>query len=148
MPPTLPAVSPAIPLQTGIHDLLVADAALMAMVSGVFDWVDENVDGDYITIDESLEVPDNTHSGFGSITSWTLRIWTKARGHRAGLLIEARVRELLDHQKAALDPFVAGHRVVAIRFESRGALVDPEPPGDTRHIPVTYRINTEQELGS
>jgi hypothetical protein len=145
---TLPATSPAIPLQTGIHTLLTGDANLMGLIGGVYDGPPENVDGDYLTIDESAETPDNTHSGFGSITLWTLRIWTKARGHRAGLLIEARVRELLDHQKAALDLLVDGHRVVAIRFATRGALVDPEPPGDTRHIPVTYRINTEQDPGS
>jgi uncharacterized protein DUF3168 len=144
----LPARSPAIPLQSGLHARLTGDATLMGLIEGVFDGPPENVDGDYITIDESAETPDNTHSGFGSETLWTLRIWTKARGHRNGLMVEARLRELLDHQKSALDGLVAGHRVVAIRFASRQALVDPEPPGDTRHIPVTYRISTEQEPGS
>lgn len=141
---SLPALSPAVPLQGGIYTLLTGDATLMALIAGVYDGVPENVDGDYVTIDESQESPDNAHGGFGSSTLWTLRIWTKARGHLAGLQIEARIRELLDHQHVALDALVDGHRVVMAQFSSRLALVDPEPPGDTRHVPVVYRFSTEQ----
>jgi len=142
---SLPALSPAVPLQAGIFTRLTGDATLMALIDGVFDGVPEDVDGDYVTIDESIESPDNVHSEFGSITLWTLRIWTKARGHLTGLQIEARIRVLLDHQHVALDALVEGHTVVMAKFESRLALVDPEPPGDTRHVPVTYRFSTEQD---
>lgn len=142
---SLPAESPAIPLQQGIHDLLTGDATLSTLIDGVFDGPPEDPDGDYVTIDESIETPDNVHGDFGSITTWTLRVWTKARGHRPGLLIEARIRQLLDHQNVALDALVSGHRVVLVRFETRQSLIDPESPGDTRHTAVTYRISTEQD---
>jgi hypothetical protein len=140
---SLPALSPAVPLQAGIYTRLTGDATLMALIDGVFDGVPEEADS-YVTIDESIESPDNTHGGFGSVTLWTLRIWTKARGHLTGLQVEARIRELLDHQHVALDALVSGHTVVMCHFEQRLALVDPEPPGDTRHVPVIYRFSTEQ----
>ncbi|MCI0632520.1 MAG: DUF3168 domain-containing protein [Actinobacteria bacterium] len=139
------AASPAIPIQQGIYELLTGDATLDALVTGVFDHVPEGVDKPYVRLDESLETPDNAHGSFGSITVQTLRIWTRARGHREGLTIEARIRALLDHRIAEVDAVVTGHRVVAVRFEQREAIVDPEPPGDIRHIAVAYRITTQQE---
>jgi len=139
------SLSPAVPLQAGIYTRLTSDSTLMALIVGVFDGVPEDADGDYVTIDESAETPDNTHGGFGSVTLWTLRVWTKARGHLTGLQIEARIRELLDHQHVALDALVTGHTVVMAKFESRLSLIDPEPPGDTRHTAVTYRFSTEQD---
>lgn len=142
------ARSPALPIQQGIYDLLTGDSTLMALITGVFDYVDEDVEKPYMTLDESTEIPDNAHDRFGAQTVQSLRIWTRARGHREGLLIEDRVRQLLNHQQAALGSVVDGHDVVAVRFEFRQALVDPEPPGDIRHILVRYRISTEQEAGS
>jgi hypothetical protein len=139
------AGSPAIPIQQGIYELATGDATLDGLVNGVFDNVPEGVDKPYVTLDESIETPDNAHGQFGSITIQTLRIWTRARGHREGLTIEARLRELLDHRIAELDAVVTGHKVRAVRFEQREAIIDPEPPGDIRHIAVNYRITTEQE---
>lgn len=139
------AASPAIPIQQGIYELLTGDATLDGLVTGVFDHVPEGVERPYVRLDESIETPDNAHGKFGSVTVQMLRVWTRARGHREGLTIEARIRALLDHRVAEVDAVVTGHKVRAVRFEQREAIVDPEPPGDVRHIAVAYRITTEQE---
>jgi hypothetical protein len=137
--------SPALAIAQGIHDLLTGDSDLMGLINGVFDYVPEDVDKPYVTVDESEETPDNAHGQFGSTTVQVIRIWTRNRGHREGLLIEARLRQLLDHRPGSLNPLVNGHRVIAVRFTRRGALIDPRPPGDIRHIPLRYTIVTEQE---
>lgn len=138
------ANSPALPVQQGIHDLLDGDAELTGLINGVFDHVPETAERPWVQLAESVETPDNAHGQFGSNTVQTLRIWTRNRGHREGLLIEARVRQLLDHQHQTLDPLVSGHRVIAVRLVTRQALIDPEPPGDIRQIPVQFRVTTEQ----
>ncbi|MGW2985461.1 DUF3168 domain-containing protein [Streptomyces goshikiensis] len=129
------------PVQLAVYTRLTDDDALMALITGVYDYVPENVAFDYVTIGEATEVPDNRHGGFGRETTVSLHVWSRYRGHARGLRIAARVTELLDHQPLA----VAGLHHVSTRFEFSQTLTDPEPPGDIRHIPMRFRIVTEQE---
>ncbi|MFB6517440.1 DUF3168 domain-containing protein [Streptomyces sp. NPDC056401] len=129
------------PVQQAVYGQLTGDPALMALITGVYDYVPEAVTFDYVTIGEATEIPDNRHGAFGRQTTLTLHVWTRYRGHARGQRIAARIVELLDHQALT----VAGLHHVATRFEFAQTLTDPEPPGDIRHTPMRFRIITEQE---
>ncbi|WOI58604.1 DUF3168 domain-containing protein [Streptomyces fradiae] len=134
------APSPMLPVQRAVYGRLTGDATLMGLVSGVYDYVPEDVTWPYVVIGEALEVPENWLGGFGRQTTITVHVWTRARGHSPGLGIAARITELLDHQPLTLD----GLHHVATRYEFSQTLTDPEPPGDIRHVVLRYRVTTQQ----
>lgn len=129
------------PVQMAVYGRLTGDEELMALITGVYDHVPETVAFDYVTIGEATEIPDNRHGGFGRETVAALHVWTRHRGHGPGLRIAARVTTLLDHQALTVE----GLHHVSTRFEFSQTLIDPEPPGDIRHISMRFRITTEQE---
>jgi hypothetical protein len=135
------AVSPLGPIQQALYERLTDDAELMGLVSGVFDHVPEGTQRPYVVVGEATSIPDNRHGGFGRQSTATLHIWTRERGFRTAQQIEDRIVQLLDHQPLGVD----GLHTVAVRFEFSQTLVDPEPPGDIRHIPIRFRVITEQE---
>jgi hypothetical protein len=135
------AVQPFQEIAQAVYDRLTGDATLMALVTGVFEHVPEGTAHDYVAMGEMLATPANRHNGFGRSVVFTLHVWTQARGFTSARAIEARLLELLDHQALA----VPGHHVVSVRYEFSQTLTDPAPPGDIRHIPVRFRITTEQE---
>ncbi|MCM2390197.1 DUF3168 domain-containing protein [Streptomyces albipurpureus] len=137
---TPPPLSPLLPILDAIRIRQTGDPALMALISGVYDWVPESATYPYIVIGEATEIPDNRHRGYGWQTTITQHVWTRHRGHSKGLAIGARVTALLDHQPLTVTGF---HHVVT-RFEFQQTLTDPEPPGDIRHLVLRYRVITEQ----
>uniref|UniRef100_A0AAU2AJ87 DUF3168 domain-containing protein n=1 Tax=Streptomyces sp. NBC_00093 TaxID=2975649 RepID=A0AAU2AJ87_9ACTN len=131
--------SAVLPLQIAVLAKLSADAELTALTEGIFDWVDEGQAHPYVVIGDSVETPDNTHDSHGSRTVITLHVWSKYRGYAEALTIAARLRALLEHRPLT----IAGHRHVATYFVSQQTLTDPEPPGDIRHVPVSFRVLTQ-----
>lgn len=129
----------ALPTQAAIRDALRADAPLMDLVKGVFDWVEEKQPYPYIVIGEAMETPANAHDRYGAEVLETLHIWDQSRGFAPSLAIAARVILALDHQPLT----ITGHVHRWTRFVSLQTLKDPEPPGDIRHVPMTFRIGTE-----
>lgn len=135
------AEQPMATAQQAIYSVLTGDPTLMGLITGVFDFVPEDVAYPYVALGEVITTPDNRHRGFGRQVVETLHIWTKERGFAGALAIEDRITQLLDHQPLTLP----GHHTVSVRYEFSQALTDPEPPGDIRHIPIRFRITTEQE---
>ncbi|MBD9731181.1 DUF3168 domain-containing protein [Streptomyces sp. H28] len=127
-------------VQSAVYARLKGDAALMGMISGVYDYVPETAAYPFVVIGEALETPDNRHGGFGRQTVITLHVWSRYQGYAQVLRIGARVTELLDHQPLT----IPGLSWIATRFEFSQTLTDPEPPGDIRHLVLRYRIVTEQ----
>lgn len=130
--------TPLGPIQEAVYGVLAADAALGGLVSGVFDEVPETAAYPYVVIGEALEQPDNRHGTFGRQTVITLHVWSKSRGFAEGNAIASRVVALLDHQPLT----VVGRHHVVTRYEFSQTLRDPEP--HVRHIPIRFRILTEQ----
>jgi hypothetical protein len=127
------------PVQAAVLALLKADAELMALIQGVFDWVAEKQPYPYVVLGESVETPDNSHDSHGSQTVITLHVWSQYRGYHQARVIASRLRALLEHRPLT----IAGHRHVATYFVSQQTLTDPEPPGDIRHVPISFRVLTE-----
>ncbi|MGM1079701.1 DUF3168 domain-containing protein [Streptomyces sp. H28] len=134
------APAPMLAVQSAVYARLKGDAALMGMISGVYDYVPETAAYPFVVIGEALETPDNRHGGFGRQTVITLHVWSRYQGYAQVLRIGARVTELLDHQPLT----IPGLSWIATRFEFSQTLTDPEPPGDIRHLVLRYRIVTEQ----
>jgi hypothetical protein len=131
-------VTPLGPIQAAVYDLLTGDAALMGLVTGVWDEVPEGTAYPYVVIGEALEQPEGAHDRFGRQTVITLHVWTDTRGFTATTQITARLVALLDHQPLT----IAGHHHVSTRYEFSQTLRDPKP--HLRHIPIRFRIFTEQ----
>lgn len=133
------SASAALPVQGALHDAMLNDATLMDLINGVFDWTDTDRPYPYVTMGEAIETPDNTHDSHGSQTVVTLHVWSKYLGFKEALTIASRLRALLEHQPLT----ITGHDHVATYFVSLIPLVDPEPPGDIRHVPVSFRVLTK-----
>ncbi|MFJ4617425.1 DUF3168 domain-containing protein [Streptomyces sp. NPDC088812] len=135
-----PAALAALATRDAVRVALTGDAALMGLVTGVLDWAPEDQAYPYIHLGDSFETPANAHDRHGSEVVQTLHVWSKYRGFAQGLEIAGRIRQVLDHQPLT----ITGHRWTWTRFVSMQTLTDPEPPGDLRHLPMTFRIGSEQ----
>lgn len=133
------SASAVLPVQDAVLAALKADSELMALIRGVFDWVKEGQPYPYIVIGEALETADNSHDSHGSNTVITLHVWSQYRGYAQALTIASRLRALLEHRPLT----VAGHRHVATYYVSQQTITDPEPPGDIRHVPISFRVLTQ-----
>ncbi len=131
--------TPVPEIQTAIYRRLTGDATLTALVTGVLDDVVESQAHPYVVLGEAIETPDNAHNRFGRQVVATLHVWSRFRGFSQALAIAGRLVELLDHQPMTL----TGHVVVSVRHEFTQTLRDPDP--EIRHVPVRFRITTEQE---
>lgn len=129
----------SLPTRDAVRAALQADDELTALITGVLDWVPEKQPYPYIHLGESLETPDNAHDRHGSQVLQTLHVWSQYRGFGQGLAVAGRIIRVLDHTPL----IIAGHVHRWTRFVSLQTITDPEPPGDIRHLPVTFRIGTE-----
>ena len=130
--------TPLGPVQAAMYGVLIGDATLGALISGVFDEVPEGTPRPYMVIGEALETPANSHDRFGRETVETLHVWSDHRGFSQVSEIAARVVALLDHQPLT----IAGHHHVVTRYEFGQQLKDPDP--SLRHTVLRFRVVTEQ----
>lgn len=133
------SASAILPVQDAVLAVLQDDSTLTDLIEGVFDWVREKQPYPYVVIGEAIETPDNTHDSHGSQTVVTLHVWSQYHGYAQALQIASRLRALLEHRRLV----IAGHRHVATYFVSQQTLTDPEPPGDIRHVPISFRVLTQ-----
>lgn len=137
-------------LQVAMRARMLADSDLVddlgtehpdgRTVSGVYDTgAPEGSPFPYVTIGDAIETARNTLGALGAETVQTLHVWTKGDSFKSGLEIAGHLRRLFDHQPL----LISGHRVVSVKHEQTTPLRDPNP--EVRHIPVRFRITTEQE---
>lgn len=127
------------PLQSALYARLSGDATLATMVTGIFDGTPEGTAYPYVDLGEAIETPRNALSEFGAESVVVLHVWSRQRGYNEGLEIANRLRQLLDHQPLT----IADQHVVSVQHEQTQTLRDPDPK--IRHIPVRFRVTTEQE---
>ncbi len=124
-------------VQRAVYGLLGADAALMRLVSGVFDEVPDGQAYPYLTVGEATEAADNTLDRLGRDLTVTLHIWSRGKGFAEALTILDEVVRVLDGAELVLDEGVAWR----CQYEVAHTLRDPD--GITRHVPVTFRVGTQ-----
>lgn len=130
--------SPLLPLQRAIYKTLSASLSVP-----VYDFVPEDVRGNYVAIGEAVERPDNVHGVYGSDIQHTFHVVVDGEGFSAALAVVNEISQALDHQRPALAP--EGHSIDSIRRELTQTFRDQDPR--YRHALVRYRIVTTQVEG-
>jgi hypothetical protein len=130
-------------LRAAIHDALVADGALNALLGGgrIYDEPPRGAAFPYVTLGEARLTDFSTGSEPGEEHQITLHAWSRQGGHREAQLIAGALLQALDDAPLAL----AGHRLVNLRFAV--ADVRREADGRTYHALVRFRAMTEPDNG-
>jgi hypothetical protein len=126
-------------LRAAIHDALVADGALSALLGGpkVYDEPPRAAAFPYVTLGEARVSDFSTGSEPGEEHQLTLHAWSRQGGHREAHLIAGALLQALDDTPLSL----ADHRLVNLRFAV--ADVRREADGRTYHALVRFRAMTE-----
>lgn len=127
------------PIQQAIHNKLTADSTLMAKVTGVFDFVQDNQSYPYIVIGEGTSVPMVTFDRFGEEATTMIHIWSRYQGFKETADIMDDLNRLLAHQDLTMD----GYDTITCFYDFSETL--REPDGITFHAVVRYRILTQKQ---
>jgi hypothetical protein len=126
-------------LRAAIHDALVADGALAALLGGpkIFDEPPKATAFPYVTLGEARVTDYATATEPGEEHQLTLHVWSRQGGHREAHLVTGALMQALDDAALTLD----GFHLVNLRF----ALADVrrEADGRTYHALVRFRAVTE-----
>jgi hypothetical protein len=126
-------------LRAAIHDALVADGPLSALLGGakVYDEPPRAAAFPYVTLGEARVSDFSTGTEPGEEHQLTLHAWSRQGGHREAHLIAGALLQALDDAPLSL----ADHRLVNLRFAV--ADVRREADGRTYHALVRFRAMTE-----
>jgi hypothetical protein len=128
-------------LRAAIHDALVADTPLTALLGGakVYDEPPATLAFPYVTLGEARVNDYSTGTEPGEEHQLTVHAWSRQGGHREAHMIAGALLQALDDAPLTL----ADHRLVNLRF----ALADirREADGRTYHALVRFRAVTEPE---
>ena len=131
----------AVALRAAIHDALIADSALAALLGGprVYDEVPRDAAFPYVTLGECRITDWSTGSDSGEEHQLTLHAWSRQGGHSEAHEIAGTLLQALDDAPLTL----SGHTLVNLRF----ALADirREADGRTYHALVRFRAVTETD---
>ncbi len=128
-------------IQAAVYAKFTADATLMALITGVFDFgaVPTNQAFPYITIGESQESPNNAFARRGYKTRHLMHIWDNASGFKRSQSILARVNFLIDQKPLTL----ATQTLVYLLYQQSHNLNDPGLD-NLRHTVVEYETFTQE----
>src|SRR3954447_3922333 len=129
----------AVALRAAIHDALIADAPLNALLGGahVYDEPPPSVVFPYVTLGEARVSDWSTGTEGGEEHQLTLHAWSRQGGHKEAHLVAGALLQALDDAALTLD----GYHLVNCRFAT--ADVRRESDGRTYHALVRFRAVTE-----
>ncbi|MBI1204005.1 MAG: DUF3168 domain-containing protein [Rhodopseudomonas sp.] len=129
----------SVALRAAIHDALVADAGLVAVLGGpkIYDEPPRSAAFPYVTLGEA-RVSDFSAGGEpGAEHQMTLHAWSRQGGHKEAHAIAGALLQALDDAPLTL----ADHALINLRFAV--ADVRREADGRTYHALVRFRAVTE-----
>ena len=126
-------------LRAAIHDALVADAPLAAVLGGarVYDEPPRAAVFPYVTLGEARITDWSTGTESGEEHVLTLHAWSRQGGHKEAHLVAGALLQALHDVPLTL----TGHNLVNLRFTL--ADVRREADGRTYHAVVRFRAVTE-----
>lgn len=137
-------------LQSAIHGRLTGDAALMALVTGVYDAVPPGTSVPYVVIGEFTESENRAFDRGGHSLTATLHIYDQDGVAFSGVAARGAKRSfnVLSEVIAALETLpitaVAGHALIECTYEFGTPLKEDDAAGGFyRHIPARFRILLE-----
>ena len=133
------SIAAAAALRAAIHDALVNDSALTALIGAakVYDEPPKGAAFPYVTLGDARIADFSTGTEPGEEHTLTLHAWSRQGGHREAHLIAGALLNALDDAPLTL----TDHHLVNLRF----ALADirREKDGRTYHALVRFRAVTE-----
>lgn len=129
----------AVALRSAVHDALIADAPLTALLGGahVYDEAPRHAAFPYVTIGDARVSDWSTGSDRGEEHQLVLHAWSRQGGHREAHLIAGALLQALDDAPLTL----TGHALINLRFAV--ADVRRESDGRTYHALIRFRAVTE-----
>jgi hypothetical protein len=126
-------------LRAAIHDALVADGALTALLGGpkVYDEPPKSAAFPYVTLGEARVEDFSSGDEPGEEYRLTLHAWSQQGGHKQAHMIAGALLQALDDAPLSPD----GHTLVNLRFSV--ADIRREADGRTYHALVRFRAVTE-----
>jgi hypothetical protein len=126
-------------LRAAIHDALVADGALTAMLGGarIYDEPPANAAFPYVTLGEARVTDFSAGEERLEEHQLTLHAWSRQGGHKEAHGIAGALLHALDDAPLSPD----GHQLVNLRFSL--ADIRREADGRTYHALVRFRAVTE-----
>jgi hypothetical protein len=129
----------AVALRAAIHDALVADGALTALLGGpkVYDEPPKAAAFPYVTLGDARIEDFSAGNDPAQEHRLTLHAWSRQGGHREAHMIAGALLQALDDAPLTPD----GHHLVNLRFSV--ADIRREADGRTYHALVRFRAVTE-----
>lgn len=129
----------AVALRAAIHDALVADGALTALLGGpkVYDEPPTSAAFPYVTLGDARIEDFSAGSDRSEEHRLTLHAWSRQGGHREAHMIAGALLQALDDAPLSPD----GHHLVNLRFSV--ADIRREADGRTYHALIRFRAVTE-----
>ncbi len=120
-------------LQKAIYTALTGDATLMALVSGIHDYVPQDTAFPYVAIGEATAIPFDTKSFDGMEVTLTMHSWAREHGRKKVKDINAEIYRILHNQNIT----VANQSLILLRFDFEDTL--NESDGITYHGVMRFR---------
>lgn len=122
------------PLRAAVYAKLSGDAALSALITGVYDEVPPTGTTDYITLGPITQVADDEHGTPGADCDVAVNAWTREEGYKRVALIAEAVTAVLHRQPLT----VTGWTKVSVAGVSLSEEGDPDP--DIRRVEMIFRV--------
>ena len=120
--------------QQAIYDALTGDAELMAVITGVYDHVDQGTSYPYVVIGEDGASEWDTDTEQGAESILTIHTWSRERGRLQTKQIQELIYEILHRQ----DLIIGDAIFYSLFWEFSDSFVDPD--GETRHGVMRFRL--------
>lgn len=124
-------------VQTAIYQALSGNAALAALVTGVYDNVPQGTAFPYVSIGQDVHNEWDTDTTQGSDCSITIHVWSRKRGRKEVKAIQAAIYDVLHRA----DLTQSGYKIDNLMWENSQSFMDAD--GKTRHGVQTFRMQIE-----
>lgn len=122
------------PIQAAIYGKLTGNSTLMALITGVYDFVNADATFPYLTIGNLDATDASTFSKDAQSITLHIHAWSRVRGKKEAQLILSAVHDVL--HKGALT--VSGGQVAGMKHEYSTVFIDTD--GLTHHGVARYMI--------
>lgn len=107
--------------QKAVYTKLSADAALSAVVKGIYEYVPGNQDYPYITIDALTSRDNSTKDSLGYELDLSINVYSNMPGRKESLDIIEQISSILDDQALTVDGFATCMLVLIMADANRSA---------------------------
>lgn len=124
-------------LQKALYDALTGDSSLMALITGIYDHVEQETAFPYVTIGESSISAFDTKDTDGMEHILTINTWSRKRGRKEIKQIHAEIYRILQNENIPISNQV----IILMQFDFEEIYLDSD--GLTYHGVLRFRSLTQ-----